>query len=133
MKRILVSVIILSLFLSSCGGKSTKKRNLDNTLYKYASFIRWSDFDAALRYLEPGKEDLQPSSFELEKLKQFKVSRYTEAPITPGKEENIILQSVEIQFYNIHNNHIKTILDHQTWEYNEGLKQWFLTSGIPQL
>lgn len=133
MKRILVSVIILSLLLSSCGGKSTKKRNLDSTLYKYASFIRWSDFDAALGYLEPGKKDLQPSSFELQKLKQFKVSRYTEAPIKPGKEENTILQSVEIQMYNIHNNHTKTILDHQTWEYNDELKQWFLTSGIPQL
>lgn len=119
--------------LVSCGEESIKKRGLDDTLFKYAALIRWSNYEGAMRYLKPGIEDIIPTSFELEHLKQFKVSRYLEAPITPGATINSINQSVEIQLYSIHNNAVRTIMDHQSWEYNEELQQWFLTSGIPKI
>ncbi|MBL4659390.1 MAG: hypothetical protein JKY19_03470 [Alcanivoracaceae bacterium] len=133
MKKLSLSIFIITVLLTSCGGSSNKKRNLDATLFKYASLIRWSNFDAAINYLKPEDEDIKPSGFELERLKQFKVSQYLESPITPGSEEHIILQSVEIQLYNIHTNKTKTIYDHQSWEYDDKLKQWFLTTGIPKL
>jgi len=133
MKKILLNIFIITILLASCGGTSNKKRNLDSTLFKYASLIRWSNFDAAVNYLKPGDEDIKPSDFELQRLKQFKVSQYLESPITPGSDEYIILQSVEIQLYNIHTNKTKTIYDHQSWEYDDKLKQWFLTTGIPKL
>ena len=132
--RKIYCVWILALLISACGsGQSNKKRNLDATLYKYASMIRWSDYEAAKQFLKPGESDIQPSSFELERLKQYKVSQYLESPIAPGTQENIIIQQVRIELYNIHNNRTKTINDTQSWEYNEELKQWFLTSGIPKL
>ena len=106
---------------------------MDNTLFKYASLVRWSDFNNAAHYLKPDDETIQPTRFELEKLKQFKVSSYTESPIRPGKSDEIILQNVDIQLYNIHNNRTKTIIDQQIWEFNSDLKQWFLTSGLPKL
>lgn len=134
MKKLLFISFVLILTLSSCGsGKSTKKRSLDDTLYKYAATIRWANFEAALRFLDPKNKAIQPTRFELEKLKQFKVSRYSESPIAPGASEDIILQDVEIQLYNIHNNRTKTIYDHQSWQYNEELKRWLLTSGLPKL
>ena len=129
-----LAIILLSLFiLSSCGDQSKKKRSLDETLFQYAAVIRWSNYEAALRFLKPGKKDIIPTNFELEHLKQFKVSSYLEAPITPGANANTINQSVEIQLYNIHNNSVKTIIDHQSWEYDDALQRWFLTSGIPQI
>ena len=133
MKKLLLSIFIITLILSSCSGTSNKKLNLDSTLYKYASLIRWSNFDAAVNYLKPSDEGIKPSTFELQRLKQFKVSQYLESPITPGGEEQIILQNVEIQLYNIHTNKTRTIYDHQSWEYDDKLKQWFLTTGIPKL
>ncbi len=133
MKKI-IFFLTITLLLSACGGsQSTKTRNLNATLYKYASTIRWSNFDVALQFLKPDKKDILPSAFELDKLKQFKVSQYLESPITPGPKENIIMQSVQIQLYNIHNNRTKTIYDTQSWEYDESQKRWFLTSGIPKL
>ena len=96
-------------------------------------FVRWSNYEAAMSFLKPGNKDILPTQFELEHLKQFKVSSYLEAPITPGANANSINQSVEIQLYNIHNNSVKTIIDHQSWEYSEKLQQWFLTSGIPKI
>jgi peptidoglycan hydrolase CwlO-like protein len=133
MKKHLILFIILSLLLVSCGASTSKKRSLDQTLYKYATVIRWSNFDGAIGFLKPGMEDVLPSDFELNHLKQFKVSRYSESPIRPGSEENIILQDVEIELYNIHNNKTKTIYDQQTWEYDEDYKRWLLTSGLPKI
>jgi hypothetical protein len=133
MKKIALYVLITSILLASCGGKTTKKRNLDDTLFKYASMIRWSRYDDALAYLNPKEPDLRPSSLELNRLKQFKVSRYLESPIQPGNKENIILQNVEIELYNIHNNKSKVIFDRQSWQYDDELSQWFLTSGLPKL
>lgn len=133
MKKI-IFFLTITLLLTACGNnKSKKTRNLNATLYKYASIIRWSNYDAALQFLKPGDKDIQPSAFELEKLKQFKVSQYLESPITPGEKENIINQSVQIQLYNIHNNRTKTIYDSQSWEYDEEQKRWFLISGLPEL
>lgn len=119
--------------LSSCGGKSHRKTNLDETLYKYASLIRWSSFDEATTLLKKDENNKGTSNFEIQRLKQFKVSRYSESPIQPGKEESIILQNVEIELYNIHTNKSRTIYDRQSWEYNADVKQWFLTTGLPKL
>ena len=131
-KNTLLCLITLTV-LFSCGGKTTKKRNLDNALFKYAALIRWSDFDNALRYIKPGDDKSKPSNFELQHLKQFKVSRYKESPISPGNKENEIIQNVEIQLYNIHNNRERVISDRQIWQFDDELKQWFLTSGLPKL
>jgi hypothetical protein len=133
MKKLSITVIIIAILLSSCGEKSKKSRGLDNTLFKYASLIRWANFDAALRYLKPGDKEIIPTRFELERLKQFKVGRYIESPITPGNKPTLISQSVEIQLYNIHTNVTKTIYDHQIWEYDEKRMQWFIISGLPKL
>ncbi len=54
MKNSLLTVFFAALVLTSCGGKSNKKRNLDETLYKYASLIRWSNFDGASILLKSG-------------------------------------------------------------------------------
>ena len=133
MKKLSISLFVILLALMSCSGKPSKKRNLDNTLYAYASSIRWSDFDGAVNFLKADAKATKPSSFELQRLKQFKVSSYIESPIKLGAKENVILQSVEIQLYNIHSNKTRTIYDHQSWEYDDTLSRWFLTSGLPKL
>jgi len=131
-KQALYIFIIISL-IASCGGTSNKKRSLDSTLFKYASLIRWSDFDNALTFLKPGIKEIVPSGFELQRLKQFKVSQYLESPISPGNNANIILQNVEIQLYNIHTNKTIVIRDLQAWEYDDETKRWFNTTGLPKL
>lgn len=133
MKKLTLYVLLGTILLVSCGGKTNKKRNLDETLYKYASAIRWSYYDEAVVYLDPKDESIKPRSFDIQKLKQYKVSRYNESPIQPGNKENIILQNVEIELYNIHTNKSRTIFDQQSWRYDAELQQWYLTTGMPKL
>lgn len=134
MKKTNITLLIISLILlSSCATKSTKKRNLDQTLFKYAKIIRFTDYDAALNFLNPKEKDSQPSSFELEHLKQFRVSGYNEYPIQPGETANTIQQTVRIRLYNIHNNKEREVIDNQVWEYDDERSQWYLKSGLPKL
>ena len=133
MKKFIIYILISAILLASCGGKSNKKRNLDETLSKYASLIRWSHYDDAVVYINPKDDSVKPRSFDIEKLKQYKVSRYSESPIRPGSQDNIILQNVEIELYNIHTNKSRIIFDQQSWQFDDELEQWFITSGMPKL
>jgi hypothetical protein len=132
-KNSITTIVLALTILVSCGEKSTKKRGLDDTLFQYASLVRWSNYDAALRFLKPSIKEIKPTDFELEHLKQFKVSSYRESPITPGSTANTINQNVEIQLYNVHNNTVRTINDSQIWEYDDELQRWFLITGIPKI
>ncbi len=133
MKKSLITLFVISILLVSCGKTTKKKRSLDDTLFKYAAVIRWANFDAAVRFISPKAPKTKPSAFEMNHLKQFKVSKYSEAPIAPGNENNTITQDVEIQLYNVHTNKTKTIYDHQIWEYDDEDNSWYLISGLPKL
>lgn len=127
-------VIIICAFLVACGGRMTKKKALDHTLYQYAKVIRWADFDTALTYFSPDIDDAhKPSRLDIDRLKQFNVSSYVEAPILPGETENAIIQDVKLKLYNIHTKREREVIDRQVWEYDTEDKRWWLTSGLPKL
>jgi uncharacterized protein YceK len=133
MKKLLIMLIILAL-LQACGGRMSKKQNLDHTLYQYAKVMRWADFDQATNFIDPeADKDIKPSELELNRLKQFGVSSYVPRPILPGLDENSIIQTVELKLYNIHTKREKVVLDKQVWRYDEELKRWFLDSGLPKI
>ncbi len=127
-------VIIICAMLFACGGRMTKKKALDHTLYQYAKVIRWADYDTALTYFSPDIDDEhKPSRLEIERLKQFNVSSYVEAPILPGETENAIIQDVKLRLYNIHTKREREVIDRQVWEYDTEDNRWWLTSGLPKL
>jgi len=132
MKKILYLMLALTV-LSACGGPS-KKKSLDSSLFKYAGVVRWSNYNAAMDFLDPDiKPENLPSNLDIQRLQQFTVSSYLAAPITPGPDENSIMQNVEIKLYNNHTNREKIIVDRQIWRYDEEQKRWWLTTGLPRL
>jgi len=133
MKKILTVFLIITL-LSSCGGKMTKKRMLDETLYSYAKIFRWADFQTAMSYFSPEvDEKLKPTKLEIDRIKQFAVSSYVPSPILPGEDENTIIQNVKIKIYNLHTKREREIIDSQVWKYNTENKRWWLVSGLPKI
>lgn len=127
-------VIIICAMLFACGGRMTKKKALDHTLYQYAKVIRWADYDTALTYFSPEIDDEhKPSRLDIERLKQFNVSSYVAAPILPGESDNAIIQDVKLRLYNIHTKREREVIDRQVWEYDSEDKRWWLTSGLPKL
>ena len=132
MKKLLILLLLLAL-LQACGGRMSKKQNLDHTLYQYAKVIRWADFDQAVNFIDPKSDDVKPTELALNRLKQFGVSSYVPRPILPGPDENSIIQNVNLKLYNIHTKREKVVLDRQVWRYDEEQKRWFLDSGLPDI
>lgn len=134
MKKHFIIIIICCALLVSCGGRMTKKKALDHTLYQYAKVVRWADYDTALTYFSPDiDKEHKPSRLDIERLKQFNVSSYVAAPILPGETENTIIQDVKLKLYNIHTKREREVIDRQVWEYDSENKRWWLTSGLPAL
>lgn len=133
MKKLIIVLLLMSL-LQACGGRMSKKRVLDNTLYQYAKVMRWADFDQAVAFISTDAEAKAiPTDLELKRLKQFGVSSYVPNPILPGPDENSIIQTVQLKLYNIHTKREKDVIDRQVWTYDEDKHRWFLTSGLPTL
>lgn len=129
-----VIIILLCLLVVACGGRMSKKQSLDHTLYQYAKVMRWSDFNTAMSFFSPDIDKIhKPSRLEIDRLMQFNVSSYVASPIMPGKTDNSILQDVQIKLYNKHTKREKVVVDQQVWEYDEDMKKWWLTSGLPKL
>ena len=133
MKKLITVIVIFSL-LVACGGRMTKKKALDHTLYQYAKVMRWADYNTAITYFSPDIDPIhKPTSIDIERMKQFNVSSYVESPILPGETDNSIVQNVQIKLYNIHTKREKVVIDQQNWEYDTEAKRWWLTSGLPKL
>jgi hypothetical protein len=134
-RPILAPVLLMLLLLATLAGcaSATKTNPRDEMLYHYVSVIRWSEFEAALGFVDPKVLEVEPvSTFELERYKQFKVSGY-EVKSARDVSENEYEQIVEIRLVNKNTQVEKIITDIQLWHWDEEAGRWWLASGLPDL
>ena len=134
MRRVLSILALVSLLLLA--GCATQKRSdtLDTTLRAYASAVRWGDFQSATIFLDPKtRADKMPSALDLARYKLVQVSGYDagNGPVPDG--ENQVRQIVHINLINVSTQSERSIVDRQTWRYDETTKHWWLTSGLPDI
>ncbi|MGH8157778.1 MAG: hypothetical protein ACREPQ_06635 [Rhodanobacter sp.] len=134
MRRILSIFAMLSVLLLA--GCATQKRSdtLTTTLNAYASTLRWGDFQSAAQFIDPALREKHPlSALDIARYKQVKVSEYDDGngPLPAG--QNSVQQTVHISLVNVHTQSERSIVDHQTWHYDEKTKHWWLTSGLPDI
>jgi hypothetical protein len=134
MRRILSILAVLSvLLLAGCATK-TRSDALTSTLNAYGSTLRWGDFQSATQFIEPAQRAAHPlSSLDLARYRQVRVSEYDNGagPVPTGDFD--VQQTVLINLVNIHTQSERSIVDHQTWHYDEKTKHWWLTSGLPDI
>jgi hypothetical protein len=134
MRRVLsLFAIATMLVLAGC---ATQKRadTLDTTLRAYASAVRWGDFQSAAIFLEPKtRAEHMPSALDLARYKLVQVSGYDagNGPVPDG--ENQVRQIVHINLVIVSSQSERSIVDRQTWHYDEASKHWWLTSGLPDI
>ena len=134
MRRVLSILALVSLLLLA--GCATQKRSdtLDTTLRAYASAVRWGDFQSAVVFLDPKtRADKMPTALDLARYKLVQVSGYDagNGPVPDG--ENQVRQIVHINLINVSTQSERSIIDRQTWRYDETTKHWWLTSGLPDI
>ena len=134
MRRVLSILALVSLLLLA--GCATQKRSdtLDTTLRAYASAVRWGDFQSAVVFLDPKtRADKMPTALDLARYKLVQVSGYDagNGPVPDGA--NQVRQIVHINLINVSTQSERSIIDRQTWRYDETTKHWWLTSGLPDI
>ncbi|MBQ4854906.1 hypothetical protein IMW82_09520 [Rhodanobacter sp. B2A1Ga4] len=134
MRRILSILVVLSvLLLAGCATK-TRSDALTTTLKAYGSTVRWGDFQSAAQFIDPKVRAAHPlSPLELARYRQVRVSEYDDGagPVPTGDFD--VQQTAMISLVNIHTQSERSIVDHQTWHYDEATKHWWLTSGLPDI
>ncbi|RCS29252.1 hypothetical protein DEO45_12175 [Rhodanobacter denitrificans] len=135
MRRILSLLVALStLFaLAGCATK-TRSDELTTTLKAYGSTLRWGDFRSAAQFIEPSRRAAHPlSQLDLARYQQVRVSEYDDGagPVPSGEFD--VQQTVLINLINVHTQSERSVVDHQTWHYDEKTKHWWLTSGLPDI
>ena len=134
MRRVLSLFAAAALLVLAGCASQNRADMLNTTLTAYASPVRWGDFQSATIFLDPKtRTDHTPSALDLARYKQVQVSGYDagNGPVPDG--ENQVRQIVHINLINVSSQQERSIIDHQTWRYDETTKHWWLTSGLPNI
>lgn len=134
MRRTLSLLAVSSFLLLAGCATSQRSDTLTTTLNAYGSTLRWGDFQSAAQFIDPQLRAAHPvSKLDLERYQQVKVSEYDNGagPVPAGETD--VQQTVHISLINIHTQTERSIVDHQTWHYDEKSKHWWLTSGLPDI
>jgi hypothetical protein len=100
---------------------------LEERLSNYASAIRWGYFEQATDFQI---EKLRAQA-EQAPLKHIHITGYNPTYRHENKDTNTVKQTVEISYFLEQIGVVKTIIDHQTWRFDEQKKEWFLDSPLP--
>lgn len=135
MRRHLKALLIAaaSALLVSCATDKMRSKEtlLIDTLRSYAATIRWGSVENAQAFIDPKVlAERPPSALELERFKQVQITGYNEQPALPAGEDEV-RQIVEISLVNVNTQAARSVIDRQTWRYDEGAKRWWLMTGLP--
>ncbi|TAM58106.1 MAG: hypothetical protein EPN49_13480 [Rhodanobacter sp.] len=134
MRRILGILAMLSALLLAGCATQNRSDTLTATLTAYGSTLRWGDFQSAALFIDPKIRAAHPlSDLDLARYKQVRVTEYDNGSGPVPLDDLDVQQTARISLVNIHTQSERTIVDHQTWHYDEKTKHWWLTSGLPDI
>ncbi len=134
MRRIPSMLLMLSILLLAACATQDRSQSLTTTLSAYGGILRWGDFASAVQFIDPEVRAKHPlTERDLARYKQVRVTEYNDdaGPVPISKTE--VQQTVRISLVNIHTQAERSVIDHQTWHYDEKTKHWWLTSGLPNI
>lgn len=134
--RFILFPAIAATLLAACASNpinSKKDDLLTETLRSYAATIRWGDVARAQAFIDPEVLSAHPpSALDLARFEQVRITGYTEQTPTPVGD-NEVRQIVEIGLVNVNTQSARSVLDRQTWRYDETARRWYLMTGLPDI
>jgi len=132
MKRFLrLLVASFALALAACAMAPSSMNPQDDALDNYGVAIRWNEFADAWAFVDPALRQLQPlTELEMQRFKQIQVTGYDVKGRGPTPDGGLE-QTVEIRLINRNTQLERTIVDHQSWRWDQANKRYWLTSGLP--
>jgi len=128
MKRAAWAVFLCGILLAGCASVFDFRREevFEDSAKRYSRLIRWSDFESARSYLAPSESGAKPPL-----PKNVRVTDYEVKEMVYAEGKRRVLQVVDISYFLANDPRIKTLQDHQVWEFDSDRETWLLKSGFP--
>lgn len=137
MRRIpCLPVMLLALCVLALTGCASQQRSesLTKTLAAYGGTLRWGDFQTAAQFIAPKMRAEHPlSTLDMARYKQVRVSEYNDDAGPAPVDDFDVQQTVQISVINVHTQAERSIVDHQSWHFDQKTQHWWLTSGLPNI
>ncbi|MEO7916152.1 MAG: hypothetical protein ABIR16_00790 [Dokdonella sp.] len=130
-----ILIVAIATLLSACASDPTrgKTKALDDAVRGYAATIRWGDIEQAEAFIDPEFRTAHPlGSIERSRYRQIRVSGYTEQGVQ-RISDNELQQAVTIELINENTQGVRSIMDRQTWRFDEKAQRWWLVTGLPDI
>ncbi len=131
MKRRMTLMIPLALFLiTACAGIGTKARleKFGRISEAYEESLRSADFRSACKFLHASIP--HPSAGEAP-YRNIEVVEYKVLGMDVSPDRSQIDQEIELQYFRLNSNRLRTTRHHQVWRYDEAESTWRLHSRLP--
>jgi hypothetical protein len=132
MIKFMVKFVVLMSLLMGCAGLDMKKDNwgkFDQTSKAYLLSFRWGDYDLVYGFKKP--PDINEQAPEVQDFSDLRITSYKVKQTIMSKDETIVIQIVDFDYYRTRDITLRTITDRQKWEYDEEKERWYLVSDIP--
>ncbi len=129
--RNLLWSLLLVLALSACSAYFLRD-DFDQSLDRYNHLVRWHDLDAASLFVtEPLLKQYQARASAA---RDIRIVDYRIVRTNFDAERRTASVEIEIDYYHVASNRLKTMHDKQEWAYLEetGTKRWRLMSLLPE-
>ena len=125
----LVLLLLSFLLMTGCAGKN-RMHKFSEISKSYQRALEMSDYRVASKYVDSSGGRPAP---DVRRFANIQIVRYTIANVNVSEDKQSIEQDVELQYYLLDQNRLKTANDHQVWRYKEEDKVWMLQTGLPTL
>ena len=134
MPRLLTRFVLAFLLVSgllNCAQLRSQEQAalLQDSLRGYSNAMRWSDFGAAMAYIERRGEAVNQA--DLERLKDVRVTSYEIEDRYLSIDKGEAYVSAKIGYHLADSMTVQTITDKQTWWYREDERRWLLDGDLP--
>lgn len=124
--------VVLVLWAAAVGAAS-QRHGLDDVQAAYAAAVRWNDFDTAWEVVDPEYRKAHPQTdLERERYQQVQISGYRELRASASAEGEVV-RDVELRVINRNTQAERVVRTRETWRWDPAAKQWWLSSGLPDL
>ena len=123
-------LFLLVPMLLSCAGLAEKVRlsQFDTTFEVYDITLRRSQFHAVQNFIDPAYRD---EDVAYETYKNIKVVDFTVTHVNVSEDCLTVDQVVQLQYFLLDRNILKTIEYRQTWRFDEQNETWLLHTPLP--
>ena len=132
MIKIIIKFVIPMLLLVGCAGLQMEKDNwkkFDQTSKAYLLSYRWGDYDLVQGFKKPPSSNEQAP--DVRDFSDLRITSYKVKQTIMSKDETIVIQIVDFEYYRTRDITLRTITDRQRWEYDKEKERWYLTSDLP--